>query len=80
MRRKRLQHTTLALRYRVSSSLPTEIHDTLVQDERESAQSADLSRWVEVPPGQVPGYTLLRSLGGGAYGTVWLASEDNTGK
>jgi serine/threonine protein kinase len=51
-----------------------------VQDEHESAQAADLSRWVETPPGGVPGYTLLRSLGGGAFGTVWLASEDNTGK
>jgi serine/threonine protein kinase len=51
-----------------------------VQDEHESAQAAELSRWVETPPGGVPGYTLLRSLGGGAFGTVWLASEDNTGK
>jgi serine/threonine protein kinase len=80
VRRTRFQHTTLALQYRVSSSLPTETHDTLVQDERETAQAADLSRWQESPPGQVPGYTLLRSLGGGAFGTVWLASEDNTGK
>ena len=82
MRRTRLQLTALALRTGVSSSppSPTEIHDTLVQDEHESAQAADLSRWVETPPGGVPGYTLLRSLGGGAFGTVWLASEDNTGK
>jgi serine/threonine protein kinase len=80
VRRTRLQHTTLALRYGVSSSPHTEIHDTLVQDERETAQSADLSRLAETPPGTVPGFTLLRSLGGGAFGTVWLASEDNTGK
>ncbi len=80
MRRTRFQHTVLALRHCVSSSPPTEIHDTLVQDEQESAQAAELSRWVETPPGGVPGYTLLRSLGGGAFGTVWLASEDNTGK
>jgi eukaryotic-like serine/threonine-protein kinase len=82
VRRTRLRLTALALRTGVSSSppSPTEIHDTLVQDEHESAQAADLSRWVETPPGGVPGYTLLRSLGGGAFGTVWLASEDNTGK
>jgi eukaryotic-like serine/threonine-protein kinase len=64
----------------VSSSPPTELHETLVQDEHESARAADRSRWTETPPGAVPGYTLLRSLGGGAFGTVWLASEDNTGK
>jgi eukaryotic-like serine/threonine-protein kinase len=63
-----------------STPTPTEIHDTLVQDEHQTAQAADLSRWVETPPGAVPGYSLLRSLGGGAFGTVWLASEDNTGK
>jgi hypothetical protein len=63
-----------------STPTPTEIHDTLVQDEHQAAQAADLSRWVETPPGAVPGYSLLRSLGGGAFGTVWLASEDNTGK
>jgi len=82
VRRTRFQLTALALRYGVSSSVPpsTEIHDTLVQDEHESAQAAELSRWAETPPGRVPGYTLLRSLGGGAFGTVWLASEDNTGK
>jgi serine/threonine protein kinase len=59
---------------------PTDLHDTLVQTEHDSAQAAELSRWVDTPPGGVPGYTLLRSLGGGAFGTVWLASEDNTGK
>jgi eukaryotic-like serine/threonine-protein kinase len=82
VRRTRFLHTALALRYGVStsSSPSAEIHDTLVQNEQESAQAADLSRWVETPPGAVPGYTLLRSLGGGAFGTVWLACEENTGK
>jgi serine/threonine protein kinase len=80
VRRTRFQHTALALRYRVASSPPTEIHDTLVQDEQQNALAAERSRWVETPPGAVPGYSLLRSLGGGAFGTVWLASEDNTGK
>jgi serine/threonine protein kinase len=64
----------------VSSSPPTELYDTLVQGERDSARAAELSRWIESPPGQVPGYTLMRSLGGGAFGSVWLATEDNTGK
>lgn len=34
----------------------------------------------EAPPTDVPGYTTLRYLGRGAYGTVFLALQDNTGK
>ena len=53
---------------------------TLDQDQIEMARAAELSQQVEGPPGRVPGYTLVRSLGEGAFGSVWLACEDNTGK
>lgn len=53
---------------------------TLIQDEPASARSAELSRHRKQPPAQVPGFQVLRCLGEGAYGTVWLASEENTGK
>lgn len=35
---------------------------------------------IEAPPAEVPGYTVERYLGRGAYGTVFLALQDNTGK
>src|ERR1700722_1602334 len=53
---------------------------TLVQDQTEITRAAELSRQLETPPARVPGYTLVRSLGDGAYGSVWLAYEENTGK
>ena len=53
---------------------------TLVQDQSEGARAAELSRQLEAAPAHVPGYSLIRSLGEGAYGSVWLAYEENTGK
>jgi serine/threonine protein kinase len=53
---------------------------TLVQDQTEITRATELSRQLETPPARVPGYTLVRSLGDGAYGSVWLAYEENTGK
>lgn len=53
---------------------------TLVQDQTEIDRAAELSRHIETPPAHLPGYTLIRSLGDGAYGSVWLAYEENTSK
>ena len=54
--------------------------ETLVQEADRLEQSLALSRQGEQPPADVPGYTILKSLGEGAYGSVWLAKEQNTGK
>ncbi len=53
---------------------------TLVQDATQIEQAIELSRHVEPPPTSVPGYDIERRLGEGAYGAVWLAREQNTGK
>lgn len=53
---------------------------TLVQSPEEQAQAAHLSKDRQLLPAKVPGYVLMRSLGEGSYGSVWLAQEENTGK
>lgn len=53
---------------------------TAPQSEDESARSAELSRAAQRPPSEVPGYRILRPIGEGKYGSVWLAYEQNTGK
>ncbi len=67
----------LPLSQDVSAALGEE---TLTQDADQIEQSLALSRQVEQSPAEVPGYTILKSLGEGAYGSVWLAKEQNTGK
>ena len=53
---------------------------TLVQSPDERARAASLSKDQQLLPAKVPGYLLMRSLGEGSYGSVWLAQEENTGK
>ncbi len=54
--------------------------DTLLQDSDGQERAIELSLPFDESPGDVPGYTILHSLGKGAYGSVWLARENNTGK
>jgi hypothetical protein len=61
---------------------PTLSH-TLPQDDAARARGAALSAADtarNTPPGPVPGYTVDSLLGAGAFGSVWLATEENTGK
>lgn len=53
--------------------------DTERQDDAALAKSLSLSRR-RTPVVSVPGLTILRCLGEGAYGSVWQAREKNTGK
>jgi eukaryotic-like serine/threonine-protein kinase len=53
---------------------------TLVQSDQEQARSRSLSEQGTVPGMNVPGYELQKLLGEGAYGAVWLAREEKTGK
>ncbi|MFN0195713.1 MAG: serine/threonine protein kinase [Planctomycetaceae bacterium] len=53
---------------------------TLVMTTEQLRQAEQLSRTQHQPPSQVRGYQILRCLGEGAYGAVWLARETNTGK
>lgn len=54
--------------------------DTQVQGDDEREGSRRLSLEGNQPPAEIDGYTMIRRLGTGAYGTVWLAREDNTGR
>src|SRR5438309_11118875 len=50
------------------------------QDDAGIARAAMLSGPRARPPARLPGYDIQRSLGEGAYGSVWLAAAHNTGK
>ena len=54
--------------------------DTQVQGDEEREGSRRLSLEGHQPPAAIDGYTMIRRLGTGAYGTVWQAREDNTGR
>jgi serine/threonine protein kinase len=54
--------------------------DTLPQDDVARAESRRLSETAAQPPTQIPGFTLGRQIGAGAFGTVWQGVEQNTGK
>ena len=53
---------------------------TLRQSPEERERAAHLSKDRLSLPAKVPGYIMVRSLGEGSYGAVWLAQEENTGK
>ena len=58
----------------------TDSNQTEVQDEDEREGSRQLSLQGNDPPSEIEGYSVIRRLGTGAYGTVWLAREDRTGR
>jgi hypothetical protein len=64
----------------VDQSTLSSASPTLRLDEEGVARALALSEPRQVPPAEVPGYRIERCLGVGAYGSVWLASELNTGK
>ena len=53
---------------------------TWVQSDAERERSRGLSIRRDRPPASVPGFQIKESLGEGAYGSVWLATELSTGK
>ncbi len=55
-------------------------HDTEIQSNDEQERSRRLSLQGNTPPAEIEGYSIVRRLGTGAYGTVWLAREDRTGR
>ncbi|MEQ9412101.1 MAG: serine/threonine protein kinase [Fuerstiella sp.] len=59
----------------MASADRTEIQN---DDEREGARRLSLQG--NAPPLEIEGYAVLRRLGTGAYGTVWLAREEHTGR
>ncbi len=62
-----------------ATNAPLKPGDTERQDEAALTKSLTLSQR-RVPSVSVPGLTILRCLGEGAYGSVWQAREKNTGK
>jgi len=55
-------------------------NDTEIQNDDDQERSRRLSLQGKTPPAQIEGYSIVRRLGMGAYGTVWLAREDRTGR
>lgn len=53
---------------------------TQFQDDDQQRQSRELSRQRSHPPTEVPGYEPRQFLGAGAYGEVWVAVDENTGR
>ncbi|HUG90758.1 MAG TPA: serine/threonine-protein kinase, partial [Planctomycetaceae bacterium] len=78
--RSPLESTVLERPPHVPAGPPATLDDTLPQTPQEVARALELSRCDVQPPARVPGFTVLKCLGEGAYGSVWLAREENTGK
>ena len=55
-------------------------NDTEIQNDDDQERSRRLGLQGKTPPAQIEGYSIVRRLGMGAYGTVWLAREDRTGR
>ena len=53
---------------------------TLTQTDGQIADARELSARSSQSPSEVEGYSFIRQIGEGAYGVVWLARENNTGK
>ncbi|MGE5195383.1 MAG: protein kinase domain-containing protein, partial [Deltaproteobacteria bacterium] len=64
----------------VEISVESPAPETLRLDDEGLARAKALSQPRQVPPAEVPGFQIEHCLGSGAYGSVWLASERNTGK
>jgi len=56
------------------------LDETLPQSEEECRRTAELSRGGGAPPGAAAGFDLIRPIGEGAYGAVWLGKERKTGR
>lgn len=56
------------------------LEETLNQDAEAIQKSLDMSGLAGEAPSVVPGYRILKPIGEGKYGSVWLAREQNTGK
>lgn len=65
---------------RMRRTVVTESNDTQIQNDDEQEDSRRLSLQGSTPPAEIEGYAIVRRLGTGAYGTVWLAREDRTGR
>ena len=50
------------------------------QSGEDQRQAQQLSLQKSQPPATVPGYQLERFLGSGAYGEVWVGTDQNTGR
>ncbi|MBL8814993.1 MAG: protein kinase [Planctomyces sp.] len=55
-------------------------NDTEIQNDDDRERSRRLSLQGSRPPAELEGYSFVRRLGAGAYGTVWLAREERTGR
>ena len=62
------------------SSEQRPLDETLDQGVESVEQARELSALAGEAPASVPGYRILKSIGEGKYGSVWLAREQNTGK
>lgn len=58
----------------------TSADNTQIQSDDEREGARQLSLQGSTPPAEIEGYSIIRRLGTGAYGTVWLAREDHTGR